>query len=384
MSTTSPTDHDRLITPAVVWFLLFSFCANTCLSLQMSALPWIAEDISNRTIAAGLTTGLMMLATVLVELDTPRLMSKLGYRRLMEIGVALLGFPSLLIIAFPTLPIVLLVASLRGAGLAITVVAGTALAVRMFPAHRRAEGLGIYGFILSIPAMLLLPLGLWMTQRVGFTLLAIVTAAAAVLGIALGRTLSTLHPGGQPTHGIMTELRTPSILRPTIVFGMSTLAVGILITYLALAVPDDMQGIAAIGLLIQAACSSASRWPSGRLGDRIGSQRLLAPSILLAAIGMLGVVATHNPALLLIGMAMFGLGLGGAQNSSLAVMFDRAAPGRDAQVSVVWNLAYDAGMGIGAVGFGILSGWVGYSAGFAVIAALLFVAVIPAWNDRHP
>ncbi len=383
MSTSTTPQHARLITPAVIWFLLFSFCANTCLSLQMSALPWIAEDITGRAIAAGLTTGAMMLATVLGELDTPRLLSKLGYRRIMEIGIALLGFPSLLIIAFPNLATILLVAVCRGAGLAITVVAGTALAVRMFPAHRRAEGLGLYGFVLSIPAMLLLPLGLWLTQRAGFDLLAMITAAAAIVGISLGRTLSTMHPGDRATHGIMTELRTPAILRPTIVFGVSTLALGILITYLALAVPDDMRGLAAIGLLVQAACSSLSRWPSGRLGDRIGSRRLLAPSVFLCAIGMVGIVATHNPVLLLSGMALFGLGLGAAQNSSLAIMFDRAAPGRDAQVSVVWNLAYDAGLGVGAVGFGILSGVTGFTWGFAIVAILLFLAVVPAHLDRH-
>ena len=181
----------------------------------------------------------------------------------------------------------------------------------------------------------------------------------------------------------MTEIRTRSILQPAVVFAISTLALGILITYLALAVPDSMQGIAAVALLVQAVCTSVTRWASGRLGDRIGSHRILSPSILLTAVGMLGVVATDNTPLLLIGMALFGFGLGGAQNSSLAVMFDRAAPGREAQVSVLWNLAFDAGMGIGAVGFGLLSGMVGYPTGFAIIAALLFAAVIPARLDRQ-
>ena len=61
-----------------------------------AALPLFAEETTGEAIAAGLTTGAMMLATVLVELVTPRLMADLGYRRVMELGIALLGrYPSL-------------------------------------------------------------------------------------------------------------------------------------------------------------------------------------------------------------------------------------------------------------------------------------------------
>ncbi len=95
-------------------------------------------------------------------------------------------------------------------------------------------------------------------------------------------------------------------------------------------------------------------------------------------------VATGNPAAVLAGVAIFGIGLGGAQNASLAVLFERARQDRIAQVSVIWNLAYDAGMGIGAVGFGVVSGLTGYPWGFAIVAALLFATVLPAWRDRTP
>jgi predicted MFS family arabinose efflux permease len=179
----------------------------------------------------------------------------------------------------------------------------------------------------------------------------------------------------------MAELRQPSILRPTIVFGLSTFGIGLLVTYLALAVPEDARQVAAIALFVQAVCTSAARWAVGRLGDRVGSERLLWPSMLLCAIGMLGIVATANPAAVIGGMAVFGFGLGGAQNASLATMFERAPEGRAAQVSVVWNLAYDAGMGVGAVGFGLVSNALGYPWGFALVAAVLFLAVPLAWRD---
>ena len=379
-----PEMTERLVTRRVGWFLLFAFTANSALSLLFAVLPLFASETSGSQVAAGLTTGTMMLVTVLVELVTPNLMARLGYRHTLELGVALLGFPALTLLLTPNIVVILLVAATRGSGLAISVVATTALAAQLFPVHRRAEGLGVFGAVISVPAIALLPLGLWLADTVSFDLTFVLAAVIAAAALAIGHTLPDVHPGAAPTHGVMTELREPGILRPTVIFGLSTFAVGILITYLALAVPEEMRGVAAIGLFVQAVSTTASRWVAGRLGDRHGSARLLAPAMLLAATGMACIVATGNAAAVLAGMAVFGLGLGAAQNASLAMLFERADRDRFAQVSVIWNLAYDAGMGIGAVGFGLVSDVTGYPWGFALVALLLFVTVPIAWRDRAP
>lgn len=381
-SSSAGRDRAPLLTRPIGWFLLFCFIAQCSFALLFSVLPLYARDATGHSLAAGLTTGATMLATVLVELITPRLMADLGYRRVMEIGIALLGVPALLLVAVPdSVVAIMAVAIARGAGLAISVVAGTALAARVFPAGRRAEGLGLFGLAVSIPAVVVLPLGLWLAERFGYDPVFVAAAVIAALGLAMGRALPALHPGGRPTHGVMAELREPAIRRPMIVFGLSTFGVGIVITYLALAVPADARHVAAIALLVQAICTSAARWGVGRLGDRLGSERMLWPSMLLCAIGMLAIVMTTNAAAVIGGMALFGLGLGGAQNASLATMFARAPVERGAQVSVIWNLAYDAGMGLGAVGFGLVSGLAGYPWGFALVAVMLFLAVPLAWRD---
>ena len=105
-----------LITRQVGWFLLFALLANSCLSLLFAVLPLFASDTTGNEVIAGLTTGTMMLVTVLVELATPRLMSAIGYRRSMELGAVLLGLPALLLIPFAETWAILLVAAIRGAG----------------------------------------------------------------------------------------------------------------------------------------------------------------------------------------------------------------------------------------------------------------------------
>jgi predicted MFS family arabinose efflux permease len=76
-----------------------------------------------------------------------------------------------------------------------------------------------------------------------------------------------------------------------------------------------------------------------------------------------------------------------AQNASLSLMYERVpASGYDA-VSALWNLSYDAGMGLGAAGFGLVAGLTGYPVAFAAVAAAMLIALFPARRDRvtgHP
>jgi len=81
------------------------------------------------------------------------------------------------------------------------------------------------------------------------------------------------------------------------------------------------------------------------------------------------------------GMGLFGAGFGVAQNATLAVMFERVPQSEFGRVSALWNLAYDGGMGTGAVGFGLLVGGAGYPAAFGLTAAILAAALIPARHD---
>jgi predicted MFS family arabinose efflux permease len=63
-------------------------------------------------------------------------------------------------------------------------------------------------------------------------------------------------------------------------------------------------------------------------------------------------------------------------------MFDRVTPSGYDAVSAVWNVGYDAGLGIGAVVFGVLSSRTGYPVAFAILGAFMLAMLIPAWHDH--
>jgi predicted MFS family arabinose efflux permease len=299
----------------------------------------------------------------------------------MALGLILLGVPAAALATSPGLPLVLVASLARGAGLGIVVVAGTALAAGAVPAERRGEGLGVYGVAVTVPAVACLPLGVWLTGHAGYPAVFLAGAALPLAGLPAAAGLPAQRAEVPRHHAVLSGLRVPGLARPAVVFAAVTVAAGGVVTFLPLAMPGSSRQVAAAALLAQAGLAPAARWAAGRYGDRHGSSRLLVPAVAAAALGTAGLVWAGSPLAVIAGMGLFGVGFGVAQNVTLAVMFERAPPSDFGRVSALWNLAYDGGMGIGAVGFGIVAGWAGYPAAFGLTAAILAAALIPASHD---
>jgi predicted MFS family arabinose efflux permease len=362
-----------------------SFGALASFYLLLSVVPLYATSAGAGGTGAGLVTGALMLSTMAAELATPRLMARFGYRLALGAGLLLLGVPALALSVSADMAAIVTVCALRGLGFGITVVVGSALMAALFPAEHRGEGLGIYGIVVGVPAVIGLPLGIWLAGHTGYPPVFAAGAVAALAGLAAVPGLPG-PPGRQSAPdqplGILAGLRTPALVRPSVVFLATTMAAGIAVTFLPLAITQASGTLAALALLAQAAAATLTRWWAGRYGDRHGPAGLLTPGLLVSAAGVLALVLTASPAAVLAGMVLFGAGFGVAQNASLALMFTRVPASGYGTASALWNLAYDGGLGLGAAGFGVLAAHTGYPAAFGFTAALMVVALAPAWRDR--
>jgi MFS family permease len=367
----------------MVFLLIVSLGSLTSFYLLVSVVPLYVATSGAGEWGAGLSTGVMMLATVLMELTVPALLRRCGYHAGFALGLLLLGVPSAALAASPALPLVLAACLARGAGLGIVVVAGPALVAELVPDERRGEALGLYGVAVGIPAIVGLPLGLWLSVHFGYELVFAVGAAVSLGTLAVVAGLPSAQGPIEQHTGVLGGLRDGALARPAMIFTAITLAAGILLTFLPVAVPARSRGLVALALLVQASTMPLTRWLAGRHGDRHGAAHLLLPAVFTAAAGTTGLVWLYNPYALIAGAALFGIGFGAAQNITLTLMFQRTQRAEFGRVSALWNLAYDGGMGIGATGFGLMAGLVGYPTGFALTAAVLFTALIPAWLDRR-
>ncbi|MBW8483755.1 MFS transporter [Actinomadura parmotrematis] len=347
--------------------------------LPLSVVPLHAERIGG---SPGAATGALMFATVAGEFATPRLMARFGDRTVLAAGLVLLGAPALALTALPGMAWILLVSLVRGLGFALTIVAGGALTAALIPDGRRGEGLALVGLASGVPSVVALPLGLYLAEHTGVTAVAVIAGA-----VPLVTALSVPGlPGGRPApgaraDGMLAGLRTPALARPALVFGASALVAGIVVTFLPLAAGGHSAGLVAAALFLQPLASALARVWAGRRGDRHGSAGLVVPGLVASAAGVLLIAFTGSAAAVVAGVTVFGVGFGLLQNATLALMYSRVTRSGYGAVSALWNLAYDAGLGAGALGFGAVAAGTGYPWAFALTAALLMTALPVALRD---
>ncbi|TDC16929.1 MFS transporter, partial [Kribbella albertanoniae] len=227
-------------------------CLGSGLSMYLltSVIPLYLAANGSASIGPGLATGAMMLSAVAVELLVPRILARWGYRIVLGLGLVLMGAPALLLLTTSSLPIVVLVCVIRGAGLAINVVAGVALIADLAPAHRRGEALGLYGVIVGIPAVAGLPLGVYLTGVISFDALFVIAAAVALVVLIAATGIADRTSTEAPHVKVLGGLRGSGLLMPSFVFAAVTLAAGISVTFLPLAAGNH--SLAATALLLQA------------------------------------------------------------------------------------------------------------------------------------
>jgi MFS family permease len=150
---------------------------------------------------------------------------------------------------------------------------------------------------------------------------------------------------------------------------------------------EDAAAAAGIALAVQGVTGMAGRYLAGRLSARFRPGRLLLPALSVAVIGLVLIAVALGPVfaplLLQAGAALFGLGFGMCQNDSLVAIFAIAGRRRLAAASAAWNIAYDAGTGLGSFVLGAVATALGYVWVFGV-AAVAVVLVVPftlkAWR----
>lgn len=338
-------------------------------------------------LAAGATTGVLMLTTIGTQTAVPWLVARLGYRSVLGAGLVLLGAPTPLLALSADLAPVLAVSAVRGVGFGLLTVVGSALVAELVAPAEHGRATARYGVAIGIPQLVLLPAGVAVADAVGFTGVFVAGGVAPLLGLVALPWLRAPRPvpvGGpdRPTRRTRTANSRGMVVGPLVAMLACSVAQGGLVTFLPLAVPDAAVLVSA-ALLVTAAGALIGRSVAGRLVDRHGmGGRLLRPGMALAALGMgVEVLALGGPGpLVVVGAAVVGLGFGLVQNDALTAMFAASGPAGYGSASAAWNIAYDAGTGVGAVGLGAVADPFGFRAAFGLSAAVL-VAGLP-WARR--
>ncbi len=179
-----PAPRARLVTGRLALVLLSSFGALTSFYLLLSVTPMYVVSAGAGTAAAGVVTGSLMLATVVAEFASARLMRRFGYRAVFAVGALLPGGPALALLAPHSVVTLLAVSVARGIGFGLNTVVTGALVATALPPERRGEGISLAGVVACVPAIVALPSGVWVAANLRYGLVITITAASALAPLA--------------------------------------------------------------------------------------------------------------------------------------------------------------------------------------------------------
>ncbi|CAA9414976.1 Uncharacterized MFS-type transporter [uncultured Rubrobacteraceae bacterium] len=374
-----------LLTRPIVLLTLVAFAALFGFQLLLSVVPLYADEAGGGSSGAGLATAVFMLSTVLAQIQMPRILNRFGYRRALAAGLLFLGVPALFYVYAVALVPILAVTLARGVGFGIVTVVFAALIVELAPPGRRGEALGLIGLAITLPTIFGNALGLWLVERSGFGVVFLLGGFAPLLGLAMIPGIRSAPPakeGDENSAGFFAGLGRAPLLRIFLLFAATTMAAGVIVTFLPLAVPGSGVFSAAGALLVVGVTSTVSRWWAGRFGDRRDPRLLLVPGLLACALGT--ATLPHGGVLMLAGAVLFGTGFGLLQNATLILMMGRVSKSEYGLGSTLWNAAFDAGTGIGAFSFGFVISAIGFSWSFTICSVLLVSALALLYWEFGP
>lgn len=376
-------EQEALLTRPVILLTLATFTALSGFQLLLSVVPLYAEEAGGGSSGAGLATAAFMLSTVLAQIQMPRVLGRYGYPRALAGGLLFLAVPAFFYAYAQSVAPILVVTLVRGVGFGIITVVFAALIVELAPPDRRGEALGLFGIAITLPNIFCNPLGLWAVDRFGYEVVFVLGGAAPLLGLVaiLGiRSAAPSRERGEPGAGFFAGLGRAPLRRIFLLFVTATMAGGVVVTFLPLAVPGSGVFSAASALFLVGVTSTASRWWAGRFGDRRDPRLLLAPGLLACALGIAGLPL--GGVVLVAGAVLFGCGFGLLQNATLILMMERVSKAEYGLGSTLWNAAFDTGTGLGAFTFGFVISAVGFSLSFSICSGLLVSALIFVLLDR--
>ena len=282
---TVPTEmHTRVWTWPFVAALSGLFLFYGSFYLTLVALPaYLNDRLSSGAAQIGLVTGLFSVGAMLPRPFVGRAADRGGAFGAMLLATGIFVLASVLYLSADTLPRLIAVRLLHGAGMACFATASPTLIAAITPPARRAEALGYWGMA-STAALAVFPaLGLALAAQWGYP---VVFAAASLVGASSGLTVLALRrytaantlqvPRHLPVVGGLMERR---VLVPALA-GLALAAGGsIFVNFTVLLAGEKHIAQAGGFFAVYAASLCTFRVLGGRLADRYSRWRVAVPGV---------------------------------------------------------------------------------------------------------
>lgn len=377
---------DRLWTPNYV-LLLFSVHTHFASWFMLVAtLPLYIEDRPDWQI--GFVVGVIGVSSVLVRPFTGRWVDRLGRRRFMIAGAAMVAASLLAYGLSDALPALVAVRLFHGVGMALFTTAGLAMAADIAPVSRRGEAMGYFAMVNSASQIYAPALGFFIADRLGFGPMFLFGASSAAL--ALLGSLMLGEPEREARGTGEAGLFAMAALAPCLVFLSLTATMGGVQAFLPLMADDRGLGNPGLFFTLFGVALVLNRVFAGRVADAHGRGAVVVPGLALTSLAMVGLAFVDARWLFLLIALVFGSAFAMGHTGLLALVVDRADPRERGAAMAMFALTWDVGAALGSVALGGVLDLTNFTtvylltASFTMAALALFVTRLPAGRAALP
>lgn len=364
---------------------LFSYSSYAAVNPTFAA---YLGTITDSEALVGVAFGAFTFAAVLARPLTGWLLDRVDRRLVHAVAVVALAAATVAFtwVAFVWIAIALRVVHGLTWGLAST--ATPTIAADVLPAERRSQGLAYFGIVPNVALLALPAAGLWAAHRYGFHVQFVGAAALALLALVPLSALdvsretagSTETAGSSETAPTPGSLYDSSAVRYAFLVGLGSVSLGAIDVLLPLYAGTVGLANAGVFFTVMAAAIILARSLAGRLSA--STPTILSGSFTCQAAGLLLVsfvprllVIRGLPLGLLAGAGLFGLGFALVFPVLQDAAVRTAAADRRGSATATVLVGMDLGIGLGAIGAGVLAEVTGFTAVYATAALLTLSGV---------
>lgn len=360
-----------------VFILMANFFIFLGFQMTLPTIPLFVEHLGGNDQLIGFVVGIFTFSALLVRPYAGRLLETKGrafvYLTGLIIFVLSVGSYGFVL----GIGLLFLMRIVQGLGWGFSTTASGTIATDLIPPRRRGEGMGYFGLSGNLALAFGPSLGLALADTITFKQLFFVCAVLGLISFLFAsrityKKVEKIQPEADRSKWDFYE---KTALHPSFLLFFITVTFGGITSFLP--IYSAQKGVSGIlwYFLIFAIFLMLSRTSAGKIYDKRGHRAIFIPGAALIMVAMVLLAWLPNSLVMFIAAGFYGFGFGAVQPALQAWSVEQAPLNRKGMANATFFSFFDLGVGIGAMAFGQIGHWLGYSSIY-IASALSVLASI--------
>ncbi|MGE6754365.1 MFS transporter [Rossellomorea sp. NPDC071047] len=346
----------------------------------LTVLPlYVIDELHGTEGEAGLATTIFLLSAIIVRPFSGKIIELLGRKKTLIISVMFFGISSFIYFWVNDFYLLMGLRFFHGIWFSIGTTVLVAIAADMIPPHRKGEGLGYFAMSMNLAVVVGPFISLALIQWIPYSALFMGLAFVIVIGFLCSFGIQVSEEDREEVSGRLTfkDLIEIKAIPISLVGFLTSFAYSGIMSFISVyAKSVGLFESVSLFFVVFAAAMLLSRPYTGRLYDRSGPNAVIYPSLIIFAIGLILLSATHSVFLLLVAGTLIGLGYGALLPSFQTMSIQAAPKRRTGHATATFFIFYDLGIAVGSFVLGVVSSQFGFSTLYIICSGVILVTIV--------